>query len=148
MPPIRCAAVFAGALLVGATACGSTGITAKRVDDSIAPTFANLYVLQQAQSGNTVGVSTLHPAATCARGDQSTPDRGAGEDWICQLQWDRPGSAGPIVATYSVHVRTNGCYTAEGDGPADVNGSPSITTHTGDVVVNPLYKFDGCFDTT
>lgn len=134
-----------GALLVGLTACGSGGITATRVDASVAPTFANLYVLQQAQNGAAVSVEALHSQARCTRGDQSTPDRGAGEDWVCQVQWIKQG---PAVATYSLHVQTNGCYTAEGDGPADVNGSPTITTRRGDVVANPLYKFDGCFDTT
>lgn len=140
--------VIAGALLVGATACGSGGITARRVDASVAPTFANLYVLQQAQNGATVSASGLHSQATCTRGDQSTPDSGAGEDWVCQVQWAKQGPASPAVATYSLHVQTNGCYTAEGDGPADINGSPTVTTQNGDVVVNPLYKFDGCFDTT
>jgi hypothetical protein len=140
--------LVAGVLLVALSACGSGGITARRVDASVAPTFANLYVLQRAQNGVTVSAAGLHSQATCTRGDQSTPDRGAGEDWVCQVQWARQGPTGPAVATYSLHVQTNGCYTAEGDGPADINGSPSVTTQNGNVVVNPLYKFDSCFDTT
>lgn len=55
-------------------ACGSGGIAAKRVDESVAPTFANLYV-PQARQGQRLGPAfprDLH------RGDRSTPDNGAG----------------------------------------------------------------------
>jgi ABC-2 type transport system permease protein len=145
---MMCGATLGAALLIGSTACGSGGITANRVDAAVAPTFANLYVLQQAQHGLRVTASSLQSKATCTRGDQSTPDSGPGEDWVCSIQWFKKGPAIPVAASYSLHVQANGCYTAEGDGPPDVNGQPTVTTASGDTVVNPLYKFDGCFDTT
>jgi ABC-2 type transport system permease protein len=148
MRTIGCGAFLVGAVLLGTTGCGSTGITAQRVNAAVAPTFANLYVLQQAQHGLAVTAASLQSKATCSRGDRSTANKGPGEDWICSIQWFKAGPAIPVAASYSLHVQANGCYTAEGDGPPDVNGQPTVTTASGDSVVNPLYKFDGCFDTT
>lgn len=141
------AVVVAGGLVIGSAGCGNH-ITVGRLDSAVAPTFANLYVLQQAQHGRKVTVESLKSTAKCVRGDQSTPDKGAGEDWTCAVTWFKSGPDIPVVASYSLHVQTNGCYTAEGDGPIDVNGQPTVVTPDGDTVVNPLYKFDGCFDTT
>jgi hypothetical protein len=42
-------------------------------------------------------------------------------------------------------VRANGCYTAEGP-PTEI-GRLTLRTRTGRNVVNPLYEFDGCFET-
>jgi hypothetical protein len=47
-----------------------------------------------------------------------------------------------------VPTRINGCYTADGDGPADLNGQQMIVAADGATVTNPLWEFDGCFDTT
>jgi len=135
------------AVLFGTAACGNH-ITADRVGAAVGPTFANLYVLQQEQHGRQIAAGSLHSTAKCIRGDRSTADKGAGEDWTCTVTWFKSGRDIPVAANYSLHVQANGCYTAEGDGPIDVNGQPNVVTPQGDTVINPLYKFDGCFDTT
>ena len=51
-----------------------------------------------------------------------------------------------MIAKYKVDVQTDGCYAADGDGPASVNGSPTITGPHYQQVNNPLALIDGCFD--
>ena len=58
------------------------------------------------------------------------------------------GPGYPVIAKYNVDVQTDGCYAADGDGPASVNGSPTITGPHYQQLVNPLSLIDGCFDTT
>lgn len=142
VPVLLAAAVVA----LGASGCGADPITARRVDTAVGPTFANLYVLQQAQRGRSVAASSLKSSATCTRGGPSTPDRGPGDDWTCNVTWFVHGPDIPAVASYAVHVQTSGCYTADGDGPADLNGRQTIEAADGDSVLNPLWEFDGCFD--
>jgi hypothetical protein len=139
------AAVLLG--LLGATGCGSSGITDERLNHAVGPTFANLYVLQQSLRGRTVTAASMRPKATCTRGS-SGADVGAGNDWVCSVNWFDTGPNITVTASYQVHVQTNGCYTADGDGPADLNGRQSIVAADGATVTNPLWEFDGCFDTT
>jgi hypothetical protein len=140
------AAILAGVL--GVSGCGSSGITKDRLNHAVAPTFANLYVLQQSLRGRKGAAATLNSKADCARGDASTADSGAGNDWTCTVTWFNTGPNIAVTAQYQVHVQTNGCYTADGDGPADLNGQQLITAADGATVTNPLWEFDGCFDTT
>lgn len=129
------------------TGCDTTGVTGERVNASVAPTFANLYVLQQQLRGRRVTAATVKARADCARGtgpDAST--KGAGDDWTCTLSWFNAGPAVTATANYQLHVQPNGCYTADGDGPSDLNGTPSLTAADGASVTNPLWRFDGCFD--
>jgi hypothetical protein len=53
-----------------------------------------------------------------------------------------------VIAKYNVDVQTDGCYAADGDGPASVNGSPTVTGPGYRQLINPLALIDGCFDTT
>jgi hypothetical protein len=86
--------------------------------------------------------------AACTKGGPSTANRGAGNDWVCALTWFHTGPDIPETAPYQLHVQTNGCYTADGDGPTDLNGQQMIVAADGATVTNPLWEFDGCFDTT
>ncbi|GAA4636971.1 hypothetical protein GCM10023196_088950 [Actinoallomurus vinaceus] len=136
------------AVLLATTGCGSSGITRDRLNIAVAPTFANLYVLQQSLRGRTVTTASMHAKAACAKGGPTTPDQGAGNDWTCTVTWFNVGPAVPETASYQLHVQTNGCYSADGDGPADLNGQQMIVAADGATVTNPLWEFDGCFDTT
>ena len=142
------AAIVAAAALAGVSGCGSSGISKPRLDHAVAPTFANLYVIQQSLRGRKVSAASLNSKADCSRGDAQTADSGAGNDWTCTVTWFNTGPNIAVTAQYQVHVQTNGCYTADGDGPADLNGQQLITAADGTTVTNPLWEFDGCFDTT
>ena len=143
--PAAAAAILAGLL----SGCGSTGITAAPLQASIGRTFANLYVLQQVEQGNPrPTVASLHTRASCQRGGTpDTPQNGSGS-WLCLITYQVAGPGYPVVAKYKVDVQTDGCYAADGDGPASVNGSPTITGPRYAQLVNPLALIDGCFDFT
>jgi hypothetical protein len=143
------AAATAGALLLTLSGCGSsTGITPGPLQASISRAFANLYVLQQVRQGNPrPSAASLHPRASCQKGSQADTQEGAG-NWLCAITYLVAGPGYPVVAKYNVSVQTDGCYAADGDGPATVNGSPTITGPHFRQVVNPLWLIDGCFDTT
>ena len=145
-------AVAAGAsasVLVALTAgCGSTGVTAERVEGAFAPAFARLYVRQQQLEGRTDAptVRALGSTATCTRGDASVPDAGAGSDWSCTVQFLVAGPGTPVSLVYSLTVRPDGCYTAED--PPVAMGRRTITTAAGKTVTNPVFAIDGCFATS
>ena len=110
--------------------------------------FANLYALQQVRQGNPRSrAARLHSRASCQKGTQADAQEGAGR-WVCTVTFLVAGPGYPVVAKYNVHVQTDGCYAADGDGPASVNGSPTITGPHFTQVDNPLRLIDGCFDTT
>ena len=142
------AAVAALALTV--TGCdGSSNLTPGRLQDSLSRTFANLYVLQQSEMGNPpVRAASLGSKASCQKGGTvDVPQEGSGE-WLCQVTYLPSGPQYPVIAKYNVDVQTDGCYAADGDGPATVNGSPTVTGPGYRQVINPLALIDGCFDTT
>lgn len=143
---LTAAAAALAALLSG---CGPTGITAAPLQASIGRTFASLYVLQQVEQGNPrPSVASLHTRASCQRGGTpDTPQNGSGS-WLCLITYQVAGPGYPVVAKYKVDVQTDGCYAADGDGPASVNGSPTITGPRYAQLVNPLALIDGCFDFT
>ena len=146
----RTALAAAGAALPLAillTGCGgSTGITAGPLQASISRAFANLYALQQAEQGNPrPSPRSLHTRASCQRGTPATPQDGSG-NWLCLITYEIAGPGYPVIAKYKVDVQTDGCYAADGDGPASVNGSPTITGPHYVQLVNPLSLIDGCFD--
>jgi hypothetical protein len=144
---------MAGLLIIGAaagvglSACGSTGITPNRLQQSISRTFANLYVLQQTEQGNPKpSVASLATRASCTKGTPDSAQSGAGDDWVCDVTYLVAGPATPVTAIYNVNVQTDGCYAADGDGPASVNGSRTITGPGYRQVLNPLWLIDGCFN--
>jgi hypothetical protein len=144
------AAVLAAAAVLAPilSGCGSTGITAAPLQSSISSTFANLYVLQQADQGNPrPSLRSLHSHTGCLKGTPAVPQSGSG-NWLCYITYYPSGPAYPVIAKYKVDVQTDGCYAADGDGPASVNGSPTITGPHYQQVINPLALIDGCFDFT
>ena len=91
-------------------------------------------------------VASLHTRASCQRGGTpATPQNGSG-NWLCLITYQVAGPGYPVIAKYKVDVQTDGCYAADGDGPASVNGSPTITGPHYQQVTNPLALIDGCFD--
>jgi hypothetical protein len=139
-------AVTATAAL-GLAACGSTGITPAPLQRSISHTFANLYALQQVEQGNPrPSVPSVDARAACTKGTPAQAQNGAGNDWVCDITYLVAGPATPVTAIYNVNVQTDGCYAADGDGPASVNGSRTITGPGYSQVINPLWLIDGCFD--
>jgi ABC-2 type transport system permease protein len=128
--------------------CGSTGISAGPLQASISRTFANLYVLQQAEQGNPrPSTVSLRTRASCQKGTPDIPQNGSG-NWLCEITYLVAGPGYPVIAKYKVDVQTDGCYAADGDGPASVNGSPTITGPHYQQIINPLSLIDGCFEIT
>ena len=139
----------AGLMIAVMTGCSPTAVTPGRLQASMAQTFSNLYVLQQVQQGNPrPDPRTLHTTASCLKGTPASPQNGAGNDWVCDVTYLVAGPSTPVTAIYNVNVQTDGCYAADGDGPASVNGSRTITGPHYQQVVNPLWLIDGCFDIT
>jgi hypothetical protein len=134
--------VAGGAFLL--TSCAGTGVTSSRLEDAIGPTFASLYVRHQQLIGKPVPAAATQASATCHRTDSSANDKGAGDDWVCQLLLQINSPVQQV--SYEVSAKANGCYTA--DGPPAVVGGRTITDAQGKEVVNPLSAFDGCYDTT
>ncbi|WP_018505495.1 hypothetical protein [Parafrankia discariae] len=142
------AAVAAGAatVLTAALAGCGTDVTRPRVEGSIGPVFSNLYVQQQTLLGHPgLTASAVAATPTCHRNTPGTHDKGAGSDWICMVGWT-DGTGKAQNGKFELQVRSNGCYQA--GGPTKIVGPLMIRTTTGSTVVNPVFEFDGCFDTT
>lgn len=140
---------FGAALVLGASACGSTPITSGRLDASVAATFANLWVYHEEEVGHPhPAAPALDSRAACQKGTPTGVQAGAGSDWVCHVTWLVDGPGTPVTANYNLQVQTDGCYTADGDGPASVNGAPTLADLGAGSRVNPLWAFNGCFDTT
>jgi len=147
----RVAGTFAvAALALLATSCSSSSnLTPDRLQPSLGRAFANLYALQQSEMGNPrVTSAALKARASCEKGGTlDVAQQGSGV-WLCQITYLVAGPGYPVIAKYNVDLQTDGCYAADGDGPASVNGSPTITGPGYRQVINPLSLIDGCFDTT
>jgi hypothetical protein len=149
-------AVLAVVLLGGTAAFGGPDITRARLEASVSSTFVNLYNLQQhVQSGTTDvqpadgGISDylqFDPAPHCTEGGKDVTVGGPGADWACQVLWPSPATETLVRIEYEVTVMPNGCYTAQG--PSTLVGQQKMQGADGQMHTNPLYEFDGCFDTT
>lgn len=127
-----------------AIGCGTTDVTAARLERSLAPTFANLYVRQAAIIGHdAVTVSSVAASATCDRGGPTVADRGPGADWICMIHFTDDTNTAQD-GKFEVQVKSNSCYTA--GGPTKLIGAATITDRGGRDVPNPVFEFDGCFN--
>ena len=134
------AALAALLVAVALTGCGGPAVTSTRLQDAVGTSFARLYVLQQTELGHTV--AEPDHTASCAR-NGSAASTGAGS-WACTVHFPFPdGHVEPL--SFDVEVQPAGCYTAAGP-PATV-GQQQIQTAAGTTVTNPLFAFDGCFDT-
>lgn len=120
--------------------CGGPAVTSSRLQDAVGVSFSRLYVLQQNELGH--DVTPPDATSTCVR-NGSAALTGAGS-WTCAVHFPYPdGHVEPL--SFDVEVQPVGCYTAAGP-PAAVGGQ-KIRTATGVTVTNPLFVFDGCFDT-
>ena len=130
---------------VAVVGCGSSPITSARIEEALAPTFANLVHVQVSWLGMTpVAASDVTVTASCRRLVVGGGAAGAGE-WVCSLMWEVP-ERGTLFDEYDLLVNTDGCYTAMVDGPQ--LGGPTLKSADGREVRNLLYTFEGCFDTT
>jgi len=128
--------------------CGSTKITATRLEHALAPTFANLIETQESMLGRPpLDVTSLRASASCHRLGPGSATGGGG-DWQCTLAWFAPGRRGPWFDSYELSVTTDGCFTATSDGQEGHLGGPRLTLRDGTTATNLLYAFDGCFDPT
>jgi ABC-2 type transport system permease protein len=136
-------AVGITAILVVAIALDRTWITSQRVESSVAATLPNLLAAQQDLLGQTADAGSFRVFPFCRRESVlgGRPSTGAGDDWSCQLYVDGP-HVRRLAVDYSITVRPNGCYTAEGLA-AEV-GPLHINKAGGGTALNPLYAFDGC----
>jgi ABC-2 type transport system permease protein len=142
-----------GSVLLAALAagCGASrqrqGVTQARLEQAVAPTFANLVHVQEERLGlPPVDAASLDTTASCKKVGASGDTTGAGT-WRCTITWHAPRRRAPLVDGYEVSVRTDGCYTATVDGAEAHMGGPVLETRGGASVRNLLYAFDGCFDT-
>ena len=104
----------------------------------MAPTLGNLVVVQQEILGRTVDPAAVQVYPFCKRESVLTgTSSGAGDDWTCQLFVDGP-HLGRLAAEYSVTVRPNGCYTAEGQ--AAVIGPLHLKTPDGGTADQPAVR--------
>ncbi len=147
--PARLVVVLAAVVVLFAVAAnwGPPGVTAKRLQASLTPTFDRLTLLQQRELGRAVPKgATLNVLPTCSRRG-STPN-GPG-DWICTLTVFIPqAGAVPFQQTpvsYDVSVTSDGCYKAQS--PPAFIGSQLMRDAHGHQIINPLYTIYGCFDT-
>jgi hypothetical protein len=123
------------------SACGGPDVTQARLEDAVGPTFARLYQRQQDLIGKPTP-AVPQASATCHRSGVDAPTSGAGDDWICVLVLQVGGPQ--AVFNYELNVAADGCYTA--DGPPTLVGGKTLLTPKGASRVNPLFAFDGCFD--
>ncbi len=127
------------------SACGTSDVTKTRLENSLAPTFANLYVQRAGILGESgVTTKTVHPKATCDRGGPKVADVGPGADWICMIKFtDDTGTR--QNGKFELQAKANSTYTAAG--PSKLIGLVMITDKkTGKDVPNPTFEFDGAFD--
>src|SRR5262245_19431796 len=124
-------------------ACGESPITPQRIENAIAPTFANLVSVQVGSLGlPPMLASEFAVKARCRK--LTGGIRGSG-DWLCTLAWQGPNRQA-LRDTYDLFVATDGCYMAMVEGES--LGGPLLKATDGREVRNLLYSFEGCFDTT
>jgi ABC-2 type transport system permease protein len=128
--------------------CGG-GVTASRLEEAFAPTFANLVHLQRSILRlPEIDRAVLRATAQCEKvGASGRGARGPG-DWTCTVLWSSPGQRIPLRDAYELSVTGDGCYTAKADGSEAHIGGPTLTARDGTTITNLLYAFEGCFDTS
>jgi hypothetical protein len=143
----RAAAVLlaAGALVVTLTGCASTGVTAGRLSQSVAPTFEHLYRWKQQLEGESTS-KTLDTSATCHRANPSDPDEGAGSEWLCTMRFLIDGPNTQVSFNWNVSAKPDGCWNADGV-PAQLGGQ-TVLTNQDKRVIDPIYNVTGCFPAT
>ena len=137
----RCAVAVVAA--IAATSCGSSAITAERIERAVEPTFANLVQVQMSRLAiPPLPTSAFDVTASCRR--QATGSEAGAGEWLCRLRWLGPDRQ-PLRDTFDVVVTTDGCYTATVEG--EQLGGLTLRARDGREVRNLLHTFEGCFDT-
>ncbi|MFD7872655.1 hypothetical protein ACFV5G_00740 [Streptomyces sp. NPDC059766] len=133
------------AAVAATTAAGTPDITKTRVEQALAPTFANLYVQQAAILGIPgITVSGIDASAACDRGGPNVADVGPGTDWICMVSFNDDDHQLQI-GKFEVQIRADSTYVA--GGPSKIIGLATITDKkTQQDVPNPVFEFDGTLD--
>ena len=145
LPLLAVLVVTVGVVAVATPASGS-GIDKRKLEGSLATSFAHLYRLQTDELHRPdVTEAQLSSKAACDKGGSLVDDVGAGNDWRCVVSWRLPGATATGQAIYQLDVTPDGRYVADGDGPQEVNGFFQVHTEAGDVP-NPLWQFDGSVD--
>src|SRR5262245_61230062 len=84
-----CGGVLTAVVIASSTGCGSSPITAERIENAIAPTFANLVHLQVSRLAlPPMAATDFEVIASCRRVVPGALT-GAGE-WECTLRWLGP----------------------------------------------------------
>ena len=130
------------------------GVTGPRLEAALGATFANLVHLQLGALGlPSLPAGALRVRTTCRKIGAEAASSGAG-DWSCSLFWFGPDRRGksveartPLEDVFEVSVGADGCYTATAGAESHLGG-PTLQAASGATVVNLVYAFDGCFDTT
>ena len=135
------------AAIVGpATRATGSGIDQDKVQRSVATAFAHLYRLQTKQLNRPdVTEEQLKASAACTKGGDQVAAQGPGNDWRCVVAWHLPDVEAAGSAIYQLDINPLGRFTADGDGPKEVNGYFLVRTPAGDEP-NPLWQFDGNID--
>jgi ABC-2 type transport system permease protein len=116
------------------------------VQRSVATAFASLYRVQtRALNRPDVTPAQLRATAACTKGGDQVAAEGPGNDWRCVVTWHLPDVPTAGSAIYQLDVNPLGRFTADGDGPKEVNGYFLVRTPAGDEP-NPLWQFDGTID--
>jgi ABC-2 type transport system permease protein len=134
-------------VLIGpVTGATGSGIDQAKIERSLASAFANLYRLQAQQLNRPeVTAEQLKTSAACTKGADQVAAVGPGNDWRCVVTWHLPDVETAGSAIYQLDVTPLGRFTADGDGPKEVNGYFLVRTPFGDAP-NPLWQFDGTID--
>ena len=128
------------------TPASGSGVDKVKLERSLSTSFAHLYRVQTEQLHRpAVTEAQLGATAKCDKGGSRVDDIGPGNDWRCVVSWHLPGSEAAGNAIYQLNVAPEGRYTADGDGPVQVNGFFQVRTARGDVP-NPLWQMDGTID--
>lgn len=136
-----------GGTVVAASGGDSSTVTRPRLERSIATTFANLYAKKAAMQGRSgITPASLNTQAMCDKAGPANLDVGPGGDWVCLVGWTDPQNPMPPegYGKFELNVHSNDCWSA--GGPTKLNGFLTMTDKSGNVVTNPVFEFDGCFD--
>ncbi|MEU7054811.1 hypothetical protein [Streptomyces sp. NPDC046197] len=139
------AVAAAVAAVAASTAFSTPDITKHRVEEALAPTFANLYVQRAAILGIPgITVAGIDASAKCDRGGPKVADVGSGTDWICKVTFH--DTAHQVqTGKFELQIRADSTYV--GGGPSKLIGTATITDKkTGKDVPNPVFEFDGTLD--
>ncbi|OIJ27440.1 ABC transporter permease [Nocardioides luteus] len=146
LAPLVALAVVSTGVIAAATGAVGNGVERVKLESALSTSFSHLYVLQTERLGRPVVTEgELHATAACDKGGERVEDAGPGADWRCVVTWTLPGATAEGNAIYQLDVLPDGRFTADGDGPKEVNGFFQVRTPTGDAP-NPLWQFDGLVD--